>query len=318
MSSTKPTTMTMMASNAPPMAYAPSNYLGAARIAYAPDDVIAATPVAPVAEPVAAAPVAAPVAEPVAPASVLYPDKPVEPVVAADPVVEPAADPVAPAGPELTGLSPEDAAAVTAAWQAKEDAKAARKVELDAMTPEDRALAEAADTAAEADAVRLETIPADGKYDLRMPDGVALDQGLLDALSPDLAGLNLTNGEAQTLADRFIAHQQARGAEQSEAWAKTLNGWVETAKKDPEIGGPKWDATVTAATGAIAKFGTPELQEYLEHSGGGNHAEMIRAWAKVGLALGDDNPITGDPPGKPTAPADPAATLYPHDLPKGK
>jgi hypothetical protein len=312
------------------MAFAPSSFLGAARIAYASDDAISApaveaAPAAPAADPAPAA------AVPASPASVLYPEgtpapaaavvPPVTPVV--DPaavVADPVADPAAGAddAPDVTGLSPEDAAAVKEAWEAKQAAKVARKAELDAMSPEDRATAEAADAEAEAEEVRLNTIPEDGVYDLRMPDGVALDADLLAAVSPDLAALALNNGQAQQLANTFIKAQQAASVKASEEWAKTLNGWVDTAKADPEIGGPKWDATVKNATRAIGQFGSPALKEYLEHSGGGNHAEMIRAWAKVGAAIGEDNTVVGDPPGKPTAPTDSAAVLYPNDTPKGK
>lgn len=314
---------------AAPMASAPGSYLGKARIAYAPDDVIAAPAVAPVADVAPApAPVSDPVPAPAAPASVLYPADAPAPVVAAvaDPNAAPVTDPNAkPApvagdedGPDITGLSPEDAEAVKAAWQAKQEEKAARKAELDKMSPEDRTKAEADDAAKEAEEVRLATVPDDGKYDLKMPDGVELNADLLAAISPDLAALALSNGQAQQLANTFIAAQQAANVKAAEAWATTLNGWVETAKADPEIGGAKWDATVKNATRAIGKFGSPELREYLEHSGGGNHAEMIRAWAKVGAAIGEDNPAVGDPAGKPTATADKAAVLYPNDLPKGK
>lgn len=313
---------------APLQAYAPSNFLGAARIAYAPDDAISAPAASDAAPAAAAEPAAAPAAAepaaaaPAAPASVLYPDD--APAVAPAVEGEPPADANAPPaagdddGPDITGLSPEDAEAVKAAWEAKQVEKAARKEELAKMSPEDRAAAEAEDAAKEADEVRFATVPEDGKYDLRMPDGISLDADLLDAISPDLAALALSNGQAQQLANTFIAAQQAASVKASEAWAQTLNQWVDTAKADPEIGGAKWDATVKNATRAIGQFGSPALKEYLEHSGGGNHAEMIRAWAKVGAAIGEDTPAVGDPGGKPTAEADKAAVLYPNDTPKGK
>lgn len=326
MSSMKTMMLNSTATSGPPMAYAPGPYLGAARIAYAPDDAISAPAVAPAADPAPAAPAAdpapaaAPAAAPVAAApSPLYPNDPPAPAADPAPVADPPAVPPAgdQEGPDVTGLSPEDAEAVKAAWQAKQDEKAARKAELDAMTPEDRAKAEAEDAAKEAEEVRLATVPADGVYDLKMPEGVELDADLLKALSPDLAALSLTNGQAQHLAESFIAAQQAQALKASQEWASTLNGWLDTAKADPEIGGAKWDTTVKNASRAISQFGSQALKDYLEHSGGGNHAEMIRAWAKVGAAIGEDNPAVGDPGGKPTASADKAAVLYPNDTPKG-
>lgn len=303
--------------------YAPGGYVGFNGPVFdAPTD---APVVAPVVVPVAAAPVVA--AEP---ASVLYPaDAPaVTPPVAAPVVVGVTVPPVvvapavavpdAPAGPDLTGLSPEDAAAVTAAHEARLADKAARKLELDAMSPADRAIAEAADLEAEAETLRLETVPADGVYDLKMPEGIELDADLLKAISPDLAALSLTNGQAQKMAETFVKAQTERNAKAAAEWAQTLAGWVDTAKADPEMGGAKWDGTVKAATSAIARFGSPALADYLNNSGGGNNPEMIRAWAKVGAAIAEDKPPVSELPGTPAAPADKAAVLYPNDLPKGK
>jgi len=298
---------------APPMAFAPSNYLGAARIAFAPDDAISAAPVvadAPAAPAVEAPVVAAPAAA--VPGSVLYPE--------ADPAAAPA-EPDAPAGeggPDVTGLSDEDAAAVQAAFAERAAEKAARKVELDAMSPEDRATAEKADADAEADEARLRTVPADGVYDIRLPEGVEMDAELLAAISPDLGDLSITNGQAERLAATFTTAITAKATKAAEAWAETVSGWADTAKADPEIGGAKWDQTVKDAHRAIGQFGSPALREYLLHSGGGNNPEMIRAWSKVGAAIGEDNPAGGDPPGKPDTPADKAAVLYPNDTPKGK
>jgi hypothetical protein len=285
----------------------------------APTDVPAVAPVAepaPIAEPVAA-PVAAPIAA--EPTSVLYPAEkpPVAAPVVAEPVVEPVVDPNAPAGPDVTGLSPEDAAAVKEAWDAKAAAKETRKAELEAMSPADRAIAEKADADAEVEQTRLDTVPTDGVYDLKMPDGVELDADLLKAISPDLAELGLSNGQAQKMADTFIKAQTEANAKAAQSWAETLSGWVDAAKADPEIGGAKWDATVKSATGALAKFGSPALADYLNNSGGGNNPEMIRAWAKVGAAIAEDAPPSTETPAIP-ATADKAAVLYPHDLPKGK
>lgn len=162
-----------------------------------------------------------------------------------------------------------------------------------------------------------DTVPEDGKYDLTMPDGVELDQELLDELGPEFKELGLTNAQAQKLADKFIAKQQARAKAQGEDWAKTISDWADKAKADEEIGGAKWDDTVKAASGVVNRFGTPELKEYLNASGGGNHPEMIRFMAKVGALIGEDNPAISENPGGKVK-QDTASILYPDDQPKGK
>jgi len=162
-----------------------------------------------------------------------------------------------------------------------------------------------------------DTVPEDGKYELTMPDGVELDQALMDEIGPQFKELGLTTKQAQSLADKFIAAQASKAEAQAQGWAKTVSDWVDQAKADPEIGGAKWDGTVKTASGLVGKFGTPELKEYFNASGAGNHPEMIRFMAKVGAMIAEDNPAISENPGKGRS-ADSAAILYPDDQPKGK
>lgn len=187
-------------------------------------------------------------------------------------------------------------------------------------TPEENAAAKAehdknkpADDGKRGDA---DKVPEDGKYSLQMPEGIEVDQELLDALGGDFKELGLTNGQAQKLADKFIEVQSKRMEERSNAWGETVSGWVETAKADKEIGGDKWDATVATAQRAVNTLGTPELKEYLNASFGGNHPELIRFMAKVGAMIKEDNPAAGGAEGR-GKPAEPAHLLFPDDAPKG-
>lgn len=156
-------------------------------------------------------------------------------------------------------------------------------------------------------------VPEDGKYDLKMPDGVELDAELATAMGVDFKELGLTNAQAQKLADKFIAVQTAKATKQNETWGNTLQKWADDAKADADIGGDKWDGTVSASRRAVEKLGTPELKEYLNASGGGNHPELIRFMAKVGSMIKEDDPASGGAPGKATR--DRAEVLYPDDKP---
>lgn len=163
---------------------------------------------------------------------------------------------------------------------------------------------------------KADIVPADGKYDLKMPDGVELDTELAEALGPEFADLKLTNAQAQKLVDKYISIQQGRMAKQSETFATMVAGWAETAKKDPDIGGDKWDGTVKTAQRAVNALGSAALKEYLNASGGGNHPELIRFMAKAGELIKEDNPASGGAEGK-GKPAEAAYTLFPTDAPKG-
>ncbi|MCC6863269.1 MAG: hypothetical protein IT544_00470 [Rhodobacteraceae bacterium] len=184
-----------------------------------------------------------------------------------------------------------------------DEENAAAKAEHDKTKPADGDLAD--------------KVPEDGKYSLKMPEGVEVDQALLDAVSPDFKELGLTQKQAQTLADKFIAAQTKKGEEAQASWSKTLTDWVDQAKADPEIGGANWDGTVKVATQLVGRFGNEAFCEYLNASGAGNHPEMIRFMAKVGAVIGEDRPANPANPGK-TVARDTAAILYPDDQPKGK
>lgn len=173
-------------------------------------------------------------------------------------------------------------------------------------------------------------VPEDGKYTLTMPDGVELDTELADALGPEFKELGLTNAQANKLVGKYIETMQKRteghaGSPEGQ-WSAAAhqyfkeNGtpekWADTAKADKDIGGDKWDGTVQNATRFVNKMGTPALKEFLNKSGGGNHPELIRVFAKAGEMIREDSPPSGGHGGA-GKPADASAILFPNDVPKG-
>lgn len=158
-------------------------------------------------------------------------------------------------------------------------------------------------------------VPDDGKYEFAMPEGMQLDEKLAAAVSPVMKEIGLTRGQAQKLAAVLADQRKAEAEAGAREWTGIQSKWVETARKDGEIGGAKWDASVEVAQRALAKFGTPELRDFLLTSGGGNHPEVIRFMTRVGNAISDDKPAHGD--GGSGQPAEAAYVLFPNDKPKG-
>lgn len=173
-------------------------------------------------------------------------------------------------------------------------------------------------------------VPEDGKYDLKMPDGVELDTGMLDVLAPEFKEMGLTNGQVQKLAGKFTEIMQQRAADHASsaegAWSAaahqyfkdngTPDKWADTAKVDKDIGGDKWNSTVENATRFANTMGTPALKDFLNKSGAGNHPELIRVFAKAGELIREDSPPSGGSGGA-GKPADAAHVLFPNDTPKG-
>lgn len=81
--------------------------------------------------------------------------------------------------------------------------------------------------------------------------------------------------------------------QQAESWQKTTEQWAADVKADKEIGGDKLTANLSAAQRALEQFGDPELKEYLDSTGLGNHPALVKAFIKVGKAMSEDKVVTG-------------------------
>lgn len=145
------------------------------------------------------------------------------------------------------------------------------------------------------------------KYEFKAAEGQELDTAALEQFEPIARELNLTNEQAQKMVDLYgtqilpmVQKQQA------EAWQKTTEQWAADVKADKEIGGDKLTASIGVAQRALETFGTPDLKEYLNASGLGNHPELIKVFVKVGKAMSEDGMVTGKESGQRTA----AEVLY--------
>lgn len=147
--------------------------------------------------------------------------------------------------------------------------------------------------------------------DLQMPEGVNLDQTLLDGAVPLFQKYNVSKEDAQAFADLQASQVQASQTGQAEAFNQLKLDWQDQSKNDKEIGGDKFEQSVSDARGALDKFGTPELTKLLNDFGIGNHPEMIRFMSKVGSLTKEDVPgSTGSPTG---GEKDRVSILYPSD-----
>lgn len=131
------------------------------------------------------------------------------------------------------------------------------------------------------------------KYEFTAGEGAELDTEALKDFEPVARDLNLTNEQAQKLVEAYpkiLAGVQQR---QAEAWQAQTEQWAADVKADKEIGGDKLTANLSAAQRALEQFGDPELKEYLDTTGLGNHPALVKAFIKVGKAMSEDKVVTG-------------------------
>lgn len=170
-----------------------------------------------------------------------------------------------------------------------------------APAPDPVAAAPAADPAPAPEAAATDT-PAEGaepELVLEAPEGMDLDADAVTEFGALAKELGLDKANAQRVADIAIKMQQ-RAVEQHQ---ETVSVWADQARADKEFGGDKFDASMATAKRALTEFGSPELLAVLESSGLGNHPDMVRAFYRIGKAIGDDSFV----PGRQGAPEKPVA-----------
>lgn len=179
----------------------------------------------------------------------------------------------------------------------------------------------AEEIAAEEAAAKAAKVPE--AYELTAPEGLTLDEEAVTFATPIFKELGLSNEDANKLlpaAAQLVQRTQDQMNQQYEMQvAATRKEWLDSARADPEIGGPNWKESLAVGAKALDLLGAPKgspFRDLLNDSGLGNHPEVIRIFAKVGRAIGDDPQFLRSN-GAHQPKRDRAETLYPEDTPKG-
>ena len=148
------------------------------------------------------------------------------------------------------------------------------------------------------------------KYeDFKLPEGTEVDTELMGEFQTIAKELNLTQEQAQKLAEiggKIALKANGPGEEAIVAEAKNI--WGKETMADKEIGGDKLAENLSVAKKTLDTFGSPALKELLNKSGMGNHPEVIRLFFKIGKQIGEDSVlVTGN---RQAAPRDAADVLY--------
>lgn len=142
-------------------------------------------------------------------------------------------------------------------------------------------------------------VAAPEKYEFKTAEGQELDAEAVKAFEPIAKELNLSNEQAQKLVDVYGSKIMPKLVEQQAAqWQQQIEQWAEQVKADKDLG---TDASIGAAQKAMDKFGSPELKQYFNETGLGNHPELVRIFANIGKAMSEDGLVTGNSGGAKSA-----------------
>lgn len=150
-------------------------------------------------------------------------------------------------------------------------------------------------------------------YTVTVPEGMTVDQGLVDNLTPVLQKHKVTQEAFQEIADIYSKHLQTQKSEQTKALADELattrQEWKEEVKKDH---GKALDEVLSYCARAIDQIGTPRLREFLDDTGLGDHPDMVKILYRAGKLLSED-PLVDPDINTPGGGTQDLSTLYDHD-----
>ncbi len=217
-------------------------------------------------------------------------------------------------------------AAVTAATEASKartDAFAAasekegKLAAYAALTPDEKAAAFKGLKPEEAKTLGIED-PAIPVYDLAKftaPEGMTLDAEQLKPALELFKESRLSQETAQKFIDMATQRELAAANRSVQAYIDLNTKWQGEVMADPEIGGPKWDASKASVDRLMDRLNIPGLKEALNLTGAGNHPAVVKAFVRLGKMTSEDRIITG--PGAPAADQSRTPNYYGDSGPKG-
>jgi hypothetical protein len=186
-----------------------------------------------------------------------------------------------PGGAGTSGAPPPETASVIAAAGADEA--------VDPAKPAGSAATIEGDKPAEKPAGEKPADAPPAAIELKLPEGVALDNAIVDGFKKTAAEVGLDSAKAQKVLDGFLTAQQAVVAEQNKSMQAQDAKWAAELKADPEIGGEKYAASLVDVRRALRHFGGGKVASLIAAAGLGNHPDMVRGFAKMGRALAEDS-----------------------------
>lgn len=147
--------------------------------------------------------------------------------------------------------------------------------------------------------------------DFALPEGMTVDQPILDEAKSLFAEDGLSQERAQKYVDLYTNKLKESAEAPYKLWAETQKQWQDSIRNDPEVGGSKLAENLGVAAKALDRFGGDKLRQALNFTGAGNHPDVIKAFVQIGKAISEGKFVTGG--GNAGSGKSRAERLYPTD-----
>lgn len=129
-------------------------------------------------------------------------------------------------------------------------------------------------------------------YTITAPEGYPISEGALKGLNEVCKSANLNEEQANAVMAYMKGNYTSAMASQQEAMQAQAKTWIGEFQADKDFGGDKFDASVADAQRALATFDqSGTVSKMLAETGYGNNPDVLRIFARVGRALGEDKLI---------------------------
>ncbi len=128
---------------------------------------------------------------------------------------------------------------------------------------------------------------------ITLPEGAQVNKAVLAEFTEMAKKAGMTSDSASEMVAWQFSKLQASAAEQQGVIDQQEADWGKELKSDKEFGGDNYEATVNNAKKALRKFGGDDLAKSLGELGVGNHPGLVKAFAQIGAALGEDSSDAG-------------------------
>jgi hypothetical protein len=153
-----------------------------------------------------------------------------------------------------------------------------------------------------------ETTPKPEDIQIKLPEGVKVDEKFMGEFQGIAKELGLKSDGAQKLADLHLSFVQRMEKEFSENAAKTQDEWYKSIESDKDLGGSRLAETSQTVQKAVQKFGGDEFRKEVDAAGLGNWPPLVKFLHKVGLTMKDDSAALDEKP--PSTPANDDDAFY--------
>lgn len=148
--------------------------------------------------------------------------------------------------------------------------------------------------------VKKEIADVPEKYEIKAPEGMKVDQNLLDALSPVFKEIGISNAQAQKLADAYAPvikqASEAQHKQAMEAFDKQIEDWGKETKAMLGADGSKALAPAARFITQFAGKDAPAVKQLLNDTGLGNHPLIVKMLIAAGKSISQDSFVEGGSP----------------------